>query len=114
MRNVLLRAQRFDRVALCGAAGGDHAAQHGKQGGQNDQDQRGLRRQRGHHVHIARDVVDQHIAGMSSSRQSTTPITPEHRPMIKVSALNTCETLCLEAPMARRMPISLRRSSTLI
>ncbi len=63
MRNSLLRAQRFDRVALCGAAGGDQAAQHGKQSGQNDQDQRGLRRQRGYHVHIARDVVDEHIAG---------------------------------------------------
>ena len=29
-----------------------------------------------------------------------------------VSALNTEETLCFEAPMARRMPISLVRSST--
>ena len=56
MRNSLLRAQRFDRVALCGAAGGDHAAQHGKQGGQNDQDQRSLRRQRGSHEgHLRED-----------------------------------------------------------
>ena len=39
---------------------------------------------------------------------------PEHRPMMKVSALNTSEMFRLEAPMARRMPISLRRSSTLI
>ena len=54
------------------------------------------------------------LPGMSSSRLRPTPMTPEHRPMMKVSALNTSETLRLEAPMARRMPISLRRSSTLI
>ena len=39
---------------------------------------------------------------------------PEQRPMMKVSALNTSETFRLEAPMARRMPISFRRSRTLI
>ena len=71
MRNSLLRAQRFDRVALCGAAGGDQAAQHGKQSGQNDQDQRSLRRQRGYHVHIARDVVDEHIAGDEQQQAET-------------------------------------------
>ena len=54
------------------------------------------------------------LPGISSSRHRPTPITPEHRPMMKVSALNTSETLCLDAPMARRIPISLRRSSTLI
>ena len=62
MRNALFRAQRFDRVALCGAAGGDHAAQHGKQGGQNDQDQRGLRRQRGYY-HSARGRWIRQYAG---------------------------------------------------
>ena len=34
--------------------------------------------------------------------------------MITVSALNTRETSRLDAPMARRMPISFVRSSTLI
>jgi glycosyltransferase involved in cell wall biosynthesis len=54
------------------------------------------------------------LPGISSSRHRPTPITPEHIPIMKVSALNTSETLCLDAPMARRIPISLRRSSTLI
>ena len=54
------------------------------------------------------------LPGMSRISLSTTPITPEHRPMMKVSALNTSEMFRLDAPMARRMPISLRRSSTLI
>ena len=54
------------------------------------------------------------LPGISSSRHRPTPITPEHIPIMKVSALNTSETLCLDAPMARRIPISLRRSNTLI
>jgi len=54
------------------------------------------------------------LPGMSSSLLRPMPMRPEHRPMMKVSALNTSEMFRLEAPMARRMPISLRRSSTLI
>ena len=54
------------------------------------------------------------LPGISKIRLSPTPMQPEHRPMIKVSALNTSEMFRLDAPMARRMPISLRRSSTLI
>ncbi len=42
------------------------------------------------------------------------PMIPASAPMINVSALKTCPTLRFDAPMARRMPISLRRSSTLI
>ena len=40
------------------------------------------------------------LPGISSSRHGPTPITPEHIPIMKVSALNTSETLCLDAPMA--------------
>ena len=54
------------------------------------------------------------LPGMSSSLLRPMPMRPEHRPMMKVSALNTSEMFRLDAPMARRMPISLRRSSTLI
>ena len=36
------------------------------------------------------------------------------RPSIKVSALNTFATLRFDAPIARRMPISFLRSSTLM
>ena len=49
---------------------------------------------------------------MSSSSVTPMPIRPAHRPMSPVSALNTCDTLRFEAPIARRMPISLVRSST--
>ena len=41
-----------------------------------------------------------------------TPIRPDNRPMMKVSALKTSETLCLEAPIARRIPISFVLSRT--
>ena len=50
--------------------------------------------------------------GMSNSAVMPTPSRPEQSPMIKVSALKTCATLRLEAPMARRIPISLVRSRT--
>ncbi len=40
------------------------------------------------------------------------PIMPDAKPMIKVSALNTRETSFFEAPIARRIPISLVRSKT--
>ena len=42
------------------------------------------------------------------------PIAPAVKPIMKVSALKTRETSRFEAPIARRMPISLVRSSTLI
>ena len=42
------------------------------------------------------------------------PITPASRPMMKVSALKTAPTFPLLAPIARRIPISLRLSNTLI
>ena len=42
------------------------------------------------------------------------PITPAAKPTISVSALKTRETSLRLAPMARRIPISLVRSSTLI
>ena len=47
---------------------------------------------------------------------STTAIanTPAMRPSMKVSALKTFATLPLEAPIARRIPISFLRSSTLM
>lgn len=54
------------------------------------------------------------LPGISRSRVKPMPMSPAQRPMIKVSALNTWEILCLEAPMARRMPISFFRSNTLI
>ena len=34
------------------------------------------------------------------------PISPAQSPMMKVSALKTCEILRFEAPIARRIPIS--------
>ena len=40
--------------------------------------------------------------------------TPAMRPSMNVSALKTFATLPFEAPMARRMPISFLRSSTLM
>ena len=52
------------------------------------------------------------LMGISSSSVKPMPIRPAHSPMMNVSALNTCETLCRDAPMARRIPISLVRSST--
>ena len=42
------------------------------------------------------------------------PKIPAQAPMIKVSALNTWDTFFFEAPIARRIPISFLRSSTLI
>ena len=41
-----------------------------------------------------------------------TPNKPEVNPIITVSALNILETSCLDAPIARRIPISLVRSCT--
>ena len=54
------------------------------------------------------------MALMGSRASSDTPMsrTPAQQPMMKVSALNTWEMFRLEAPRARRMPISLVRSIT--
>ena len=51
---------------------------------------------------------------MRISKLTPMPIRPAQRPMIKVSALNTWEMFPLEAPMARRIPISFCLSRTLI
>ena len=50
--------------------------------------------------------------GMVSSRDTPMPTAPAQKPMIRVSALNIPETFFLEAPMARRTPISFVRSCT--
>ena len=39
-----------------------------------------------------------------------TPNRPESKPIIMVSALNILDTFFLEAPIARKIPISLVRS----
>ena len=52
------------------------------------------------------------LMGISSSAVMPTPSRPEQSPMMKVSALKTCATLRFEAPMARKIPISLVRSRT--
>ena len=54
------------------------------------------------------------LPGISKSSVKTMPSTPAHRPIKNVSALNTWEMLCFDAPIARRMPISFLRSRTLI
>ena len=43
---------------------------------------------------------------------TATPNTPEHSPMMNVSALKTCLISFFRAPIARRMPISFVRSTT--
>ena len=52
------------------------------------------------------------LIGIFKINVITIPIIPEVKPMIKVSALNTREISRLEAPMARKIPISLVRSRT--
>ena len=54
------------------------------------------------------------MIGKVARKDTPTPKAPEQRPMMRVSALNTWEMLRLEAPMARKMPISLVRSITLM
>ena len=54
------------------------------------------------------------LVGMSSSSAMPIPISPAIRPVMNVSALKISPTLRLEAPMARRIPISFLRSSTLM
>ena len=54
------------------------------------------------------------LMGMFKSTVMNMPISPAARPMMNVSALNTRDTSFFDAPIARRMPISFVRSSTLI
>ena len=52
------------------------------------------------------------LMGKVMSAESPTPRSPAKSPSRTVSALKTAEMLPLDAPSARRMPISLVRSST--
>ena len=54
------------------------------------------------------------LTGMDMSSTMAMANTPENSPSIAVSALKMLATPSLEAPMARRMPISFLRSSTLM
>ena len=50
--------------------------------------------------------------GINNNNEIPTPNNPEQSPMINVSALNTWDILCFDAPIARKIPISLVRSIT--
>lgn len=52
------------------------------------------------------------LIGMLISIVTPIPMSPEKRPIINVSALNTLEISFFEAPMLRRIPISFVLSST--
>ena len=52
------------------------------------------------------------LIGMLRSIVTPIPISPENRPIINVSALNTLEISFFEAPMLRRIPISFVLSRT--
>ena len=52
------------------------------------------------------------LHGIKIKQDIPTPSVPDNNPTIPVSALNTCEILCFDAPMARRIPISFVRSKT--
>jgi hypothetical protein len=52
------------------------------------------------------------LIGISVSSDTPIPSKPEQQPIIKVSALNTCEILRFEAPRARKIPISFVLSKT--
>ena len=52
------------------------------------------------------------LIGMVSKADTTTPINPDNNPIMSVSAINTKEILPLDAPILRKIPISLVRSST--
>ena len=52
------------------------------------------------------------LIGRHSKSVVRIPMAPAAKPMISVSALNTREISRFEAPIARRIPISLVRSST--
>ena len=47
------------------------------------------------------------LIGIHKIQVIITPRVPDVNPIITVSALNILETFCFEAPIARRMPISL-------
>jgi hypothetical protein len=52
------------------------------------------------------------VTGMQARTVNRIPMAPAVKPMISVSALNTRDTSRLDAPMARRIPIYLVRTST--
>ena len=52
------------------------------------------------------------LAGMHNSIAAIIPMIPDNAPIINVSALNTCAIFPLDAPNARRIPISYVLSST--
>lgn len=52
------------------------------------------------------------LTGIVNNIDTTIPSTPDNNPMRKVSALNTCEILAFEAPMALNMPITFVLSIT--
>ena len=63
---------------------------------------------------VARPVNANKIAfkGMQNRYVNRTPIRPDAKPMITVSTLNMPATSRLDAPTARKIPISLVRSCT--
>ena len=52
------------------------------------------------------------LIGIQASMLTPTPRAPEKSPMMRVSALKTREMLRFDAPIARKIPISLVRSMT--
>lgn len=54
------------------------------------------------------------LMGIFGNEDTPTPSKPAQMSTMNVSALNTCETLCLNAPNARRMPISFACSVTVM
>ena len=54
------------------------------------------------------------FTGNETATTTAMASTPAMRPSMKVSALKTLAILRLEAPIARRIPISFLRSSTLM
>ena len=59
-----------------------------------------------------RQLYTKAFTGTSAIKTTRIAKTPEIRPSMNVSALKMLATLSLEAPMARRMPISFLRSKT--
>ena len=54
------------------------------------------------------------LIGINKTKETMMPIAPAKKPMMIVSALKTAEILPLDAPIERKIPISLLRSRTLI
>jgi len=44
------------------------------------------------------------LIGINNNAEIPTPSKPEQSPIINVSALNTWEILCFDAPIARKIP----------